>query len=78
MAITRALAMQPKIMLFDELISALDPETIKEVLDVMRKLTATGKTMLVVTDEMGFGGHAGGYIQPPSARGTKQFLSQTL
>ncbi len=53
-AMARALAMQPKIMLFDEPTSALDPEMIKEVLDVMAELAKTGMTMLVVTHEMGF------------------------
>jgi general L-amino acid transport system ATP-binding protein len=53
-AMARALAMQPKIMLFDEPTSALDPEMIKEVLDVMHELAETGMTMLVVTHEMGF------------------------
>jgi ABC-type polar amino acid transport system ATPase subunit len=53
-AIARALAMQPKIMLFDEPTSALDPEMIKEVLDVMVELAQSGMTMLVVTHEMGF------------------------
>jgi len=53
-AIARALAMQPKIMLFDEPTSALDPEMIKEVLDVMVGLAKSGMTMLVVTHEMGF------------------------
>jgi len=53
-AIARALAMQPKIMLFDEPTSALDPEMIKEVLDVMRELAHSGMTMIVVTHEMGF------------------------
>ncbi len=53
-AIARALAMEPKIMLFDEPTSALDPEMIKEVLDVMAELAAEGTTMLVVTHEMGF------------------------
>ncbi|MCH8341195.1 MAG: amino acid ABC transporter ATP-binding protein [Chloroflexi bacterium] len=53
-AIARALAMQPKIMLFDEPTSALDPEMIKEVLDVMIGLAETGMTMLVITHEMGF------------------------
>ncbi|MDH4248687.1 MAG: peptide ABC transporter ATP-binding protein, partial [Deltaproteobacteria bacterium] len=52
--IARALAMQPKVMLFDEPTSALDPEMIKEVLDVMRELAHQGMTMLVVTHEMGF------------------------
>jgi general L-amino acid transport system ATP-binding protein len=53
-AMARALAMQPKIMLFDEPTSALDPEMIKEVLDVMVELARSGMTMLVVTHEMGF------------------------
>ena len=53
-AIARALAMQPQIMLFDEPTSALDPEMIKEVLDAMRELAATGMTMICVTHEMGF------------------------
>ena len=46
--------MQPKVMLFDEVTSALDPEMIKEVLDVMIELADSGMTMLVVTHEMGF------------------------
>ena len=53
-AIVRALAMEPKAMLFDEPTSALDPEMIKEVLDVMIKLAKSGMTMLLVTHEMGF------------------------
>ena len=53
-AISRALAMNPKIMLFDEVTSALDPEMIGEVLDVMKQLAAEGMTMLVVTHEIGF------------------------
>jgi general L-amino acid transport system ATP-binding protein len=53
-AIARALAMQPKVMLFDEPTSALDPEMIREVLDVMRGLARSGMTMIVVTHEMGF------------------------
>jgi polar amino acid transport system ATP-binding protein len=53
-AIARALAMEPRIMLFDEPTSALDPEMVKEVLDVMKQLSATGMTMVVVTHEMGF------------------------
>nr|WP_239565171.1 amino acid ABC transporter ATP-binding protein [Brevibacillus fulvus] len=53
-AIARALAMDPKLMLFDEPTSALDPEMIKEVLDAIRKLAASGMTMVVVTHEMGF------------------------
>jgi polar amino acid transport system ATP-binding protein len=53
-AIARALAMDPHVMLFDEVTSALDPELVKEVLDVMRGLAAQGMTMVVVTHEMGF------------------------
>ncbi|MEO7803418.1 MAG: amino acid ABC transporter ATP-binding protein [Actinomycetota bacterium] len=53
-AIARALAMRPKAMLFDEITSALDPELVKEVLDVMRRLASEGMTMIVVTHEMGF------------------------
>jgi len=53
-AIARALAMEPKLMLFDEPTSALDPEMIREVLDVMRELARSGKTMVIVTHEMGF------------------------
>jgi general L-amino acid transport system ATP-binding protein len=53
-AIARALAMQPKVMLFDEPTSALDPEMIKEVLDAMRSLAASGMTMVIVTHEVGF------------------------
>jgi glutamate transport system ATP-binding protein len=53
-AIARALAMEPKLMLFDEPTSALDPEMIKEVLDVMVQLAREGTTMVVVTHEMGF------------------------
>jgi octopine/nopaline transport system ATP-binding protein len=53
-AIARALAMNPKVMLFDEPTSALDPELVGEVLRVMRSLAEEGRTMLVVTHEMGF------------------------
>ncbi|MGH6928443.1 MAG: ABC transporter ATP-binding protein [Dongiaceae bacterium] len=53
-AIARALAMEPKVMLFDEPTSALDPELVGEVLRVMRQLAEEGTTMLVVTHEMGF------------------------
>jgi ABC-type polar amino acid transport system ATPase subunit len=53
-AISRALAMHPKIMLFDEATSALDPEMVGEVLDVMKELAREGMTMVCVTHEMGF------------------------
>ena len=53
-AIVRALAMQPQIMLLDEVTSALDPELVAEVLDVIRELAAGGMTMLIATHEMGF------------------------
>jgi len=53
-AIARALAMEPDVMLFDEPTSALDPELVSEVLRVMRSLAEEGRTMLVVTHEMGF------------------------
>ena len=53
-AIARALAMEPEVMLFDEPTSALDPELVGEVLRVMRDLAAEGRTMIVVTHEMGF------------------------
>ncbi|MDH4140499.1 MAG: amino acid ABC transporter ATP-binding protein [Coriobacteriia bacterium] len=53
-AIARALAMDPHVMLFDEVTSALDPELVRGVLDVMKELAKEGMTMLVVTHEMGF------------------------
>jgi arginine/ornithine transport system ATP-binding protein len=53
-AIARALAMEPEVMLFDEPTSALDPELVSEVLKVMRTLALEGRTMVVVTHEMGF------------------------
>jgi polar amino acid transport system ATP-binding protein len=53
-AIARALAMDPHVMLFDEVTSALDPELVRGVLDVMKELAKAGMTMLVVTHEMGF------------------------
>ena len=61
-AIARALAMDPHVMLFDEVTSALDPELIKEVLDVMRELAAEGMTMVAVTHEMGFARDVGDRI----------------
>ena len=59
MAIARALAMEPKLMLFDEPTSALDPELVGDVLDVMRGLAEDGMTMIVVTHEMGFAREVG-------------------
>jgi polar amino acid transport system ATP-binding protein len=53
-AIVRALAMKPELLLLDEITSALDPELVAEVLDVIRELAATGMTMLIATHEMGF------------------------
>ena len=53
-AIVRALAMQPRLMLFDEVTSALDPELVGEVLNVIRELAASGLTMLIATHEMSF------------------------
>ncbi len=53
-AIARALAMDPHMMLFDEVTSALDPELVRGVLDVMKELAEAGMTMMVVTHEMGF------------------------
>ncbi|HET8743542.1 MAG TPA: amino acid ABC transporter ATP-binding protein [Gaiella sp.] len=53
-AIVRALAMQPRLLLLDEVTSALDPELVSEVLDVIRELAAGGMTMLIATHEMGF------------------------
>ncbi|MEJ8785883.1 amino acid ABC transporter ATP-binding protein [Peptoniphilus sp. EMRHCC_23] len=61
-AIVRALAMEPKVMLFDEPTSALDPEMVGEVLDVMQQLAKEGMTMVVVTHEMGFAREVGDRI----------------
>jgi polar amino acid transport system ATP-binding protein len=61
-AIARALAMDPEVMLFDEVTSALDPELVGEVLDVMRELAEEGMTMLVVSHEMGFAREVGDRI----------------
>ncbi len=58
-AIARALAMNPELMLFDEVTSALDPERVKEVLNVMEELAREGMTMIVVTHEMGFAREVG-------------------
>ncbi len=59
MAIARALAVQPKLILFDEPTSALDPELRQEVLKVMQTLASEGMTMIVVTHEMGFAQRVG-------------------
>ena len=61
-AIARALAMEPHVMLFDEVTSALDPELVKEVLDTMRELASEGMTMLVVTHEIGFAKDVGDQV----------------
>ena len=54
LAIVRALAMEPKVILFDEPTSALDPEMVKDVLDVIKRLADSGMTAVIVTQEMGF------------------------
>ena len=61
-AIVRALAMNPKVMLFDEPTSALDPEMVGEVLSVMKELAQDGMTMVVVTHEMGFAREVGNRV----------------
>ena len=61
-AIVRALAMNPKVMLFDEPTSALDPEMVGEVLEVMKELATEGMTMVVVTHEMGFAREVGNRV----------------
>ena len=61
-AIVRALAMNPKVMLFDEPTSALDPEMVGEVLEVMKELANDGMTMVVVTHEMGFAKEVGSRV----------------
>jgi polar amino acid transport system ATP-binding protein len=58
-AVARALAMRPRLMLFDEVTSALDPELVQEVLDTMKRLADEGMTMVVVTHEMGFAREVG-------------------
>ena len=54
MAICRALILHPEVLLFDEVTAALDPEMVREVLDVMLELAVSGQTMLIVTHEMQF------------------------
>jgi histidine transport system ATP-binding protein len=61
-AIARALAMEPEVMLFDEPTSALDPELVGEVLKVMQSLAEEGRTMIVVTHEMGFARHISNHV----------------
>ena len=61
-AIVRALAMEPEVMLFDEPTSALDPEMVGEVLEVMQELAQSGMTMVVVTHEMGFAKEVGSRV----------------
>ena len=62
LAIVRAMAMEPEVMLFDEPTSALDPEMVGEVLDVMKELAREGMTMVVVTHEMGFAREVGNRV----------------
>ena len=61
-AIARALAMEPEVLLFDEPTSALDPELVGEVLRIMQKLAEEGKTMVVVTHEMGFARNVSNHV----------------
>lgn len=61
-SIARALAMEPEVLLFDEPTSALDPELVGEVLRIMQKLAEEGKTMVVVTHEMGFARHVSNHV----------------
>ena len=80
-AIARSLCMTPKIMLFDEVTSALDPEMVKEVLDVMIGLAEEGMTMLVVTHEMGFARTVADrviFFTNPQNQRTQLFLKQIL
>ena len=69
MAIARALAMDPDVMLFDEPTSALDPELVGEVLQVMRSLADEGMTMVVVTHEMRFAKRAADRVVLMADRG---------
>lgn len=61
-SIARALAMEPEVLLFDEPTSALDPELVGEVLKIMQKLAEEGKTMIVVTHEMGFARNVSNHV----------------
>ena len=61
-AIVRAMAMNPRVLLFDEPTSALDPEMVGEVLEVMRELAEDGMTMAIVTHEMGFAREVGSRV----------------
>ena len=74
-AIVRALCMNPEIMLFDEVTAALDPEMVREVLDVMLELAQGGMTMLIVTHEMGLENlPAETFFNNPSTQRAKDFL----
>ena len=61
-SIARALSMEPEVLLFDEPTSALDPELVGEVLKIMQQLAEEGKTMVVVTHEMGFARHVSNHV----------------
>ncbi len=76
-SIARALAMEPDVLLFDEPTSALDPELVGEVLRIMQKLAEEGKTMVVVTHEMGFARHVSSHvIFPPSGKNRRRGTSR--
>ena len=80
-AIARALAMNPDVMLFDEPTSALDPEMVGEVLEIMKELADDGMTMVVVTHEMGFArevGDAGAVYGRRQYRGAERAASSSL
>ena len=77
LAIVRALAMEPDVMLFDEPTSALDPEMVGEVLSVIRALVQAGMTTVIVTHEMGFAAPAD-LLDHPQQQRTQDFLSKVL
>ena len=78
LAIVRAMAMKPEVMLFDEPTSALDPEMVKEVLNVIRELTRSGMTILIVTHEMSFAREISEIFTCPHEPSTIKFLSMVL